>query len=637
MCAIIGVLQKKQPVDEMVLRSMQKILFHRGPDDNGIEIFDFNQNSRNNEYNHIGVAFNRLSIRDLSQTGHQPMWDDHHQVMIAMNGEIYNADELRKGLITKGVSFKGTSDTEVLLHLFIREGLENTLKHLDGAFAICIWDNSLQTMYLVRDRIGEKPLYYYQKEGLFLFASEYKAFYCHPSFKAELNEDGAAEYFMFNFPASETTLLRNVYLVRPGTYLSITSHGIRVTEYWDIPKATNNGKSLEENKAFLEQLIQKSVKRRLIADRPIGVQLSGGVDSSYVAAMVKNGCGIGIKSYAIVFNDEVTSEEKYIDFVNTHLGIESHKFQFEPKDFLNNLCATIWHYEAPMHFIGNIPLYQLNKEASKEIAIMLCGDGADECMGGYYPIWRAVNYYNRKNGLVWKGVQLKNLLKGKWHYRSLWEWFIAIHQDLTDLQAKLLFPQSYKKYIKTAYHARHLVRKRYDRGDFVHDILCYEMRTYMLDTLLRGDKMAMAASIELRAPLLMPEIVEFLQTVPSEQLVSEKYETMRGTKVILKCLCADEYGEDFAYRQKLGLDMPQQTYWQDDNVRKYVETQLLPSIKKRGFCNYDYVFSIWQNIPNIKSCYDPDLTLIWKMMNFEIWAQQYLDKSPIESNPNNRL
>lgn len=634
MCAIMGILQRSNPIENTILCSMQKLLYHRGPDDRGIETFDFTPYNDSNEYNYAGVAFNRLSIRDLSLKGHQPMWDANHQVMIAMNGEIYNADELRNELKSQGSIFIGTSDTEVLMHLYIRCGLEETLKRLDGAFAICIWDSRLQTIYLVRDRIGEKPLYYYQNKGLFLFASEYKAFYCHPDFKAELNEDGAAEYFMFNFPTSETTLLKNVYLVRPGTYLSITNQSTTVTEYWDIPKATDNGKSIEENKATLKQLIHKSVERRLVADKPIGIQLSGGVDSSYVAAMVKKGCNMDIKSYAIVFDDSVTSEEKYIDYVNDHLNIKTHKLKFEPKDFLNNLQSSIWHYEAPMHFTGNIPLYQLNKEASKEIAIMLCGDGADECMGGYYPVWRAVNYYNKGNGLVWKGVQLKNLLQGKWHYRSLWEWFIAIQQDLTDEQAKHLFPHSYKKFIKTAYRARYKVKERYDRGSFVHDILCYEIRTYMLDTLLRGDKMAMAASIELRAPLLMPELVEFLQTIPSEQLVTEKETVMRGTKVVLKSLCADEYGEDFAYRQKLGLDMPEQTYWQDKNIRKYVETQLLPSIKKRGICNYEYVLSIWNNIPAIHSCYNPDLTLIWKVMNFEIWAQQYLDNSPLESKPN---
>lgn len=634
MCAIIGILQKNQQVEETVLCSMQKILYHRGPDDGGIELLEFKQASPSNEYNHIGVAFNRLSIRDLTQAGHQPMWDENHEVMVTMNGEIYNADELRDELISQGLSFKGKSDTEVLLHLYGQRGLDCALKCIDGAFAICVWDSRTQILYLVRDRIGEKPVYYYKKEGLFLFASEYKAFYCHPDFKAELNEDGAAEYFLFNFPTSETTLLKNVYLVRPGTYIKITNKGTEAVEYWDIPKAKDNGKTLEENKAKLKQLIHKSVTRRLVADKPIGIQLSGGVDSSYVAAMVKRGCNTDIKSYAIVFDDKVTSEEKYIDYVNRQLNIGTHKLLFEPKDFLSNLQSSIWYYEAPMHFTGNIPLYQLNKGAAKEISIMLCGDGADECMGGYYPIWRAVNYYNRKKGLVWKGVQIKNLLRGRWHYRSLWEWFIAIQQDLTDEQAKQLFPGSYKKYLKTAYDARRLVRKRYDRGNFVHDILCYEIRTYMLDTLLRGDKMAMAASIELRAPLLMPELVEFLQTIPEDQLVSEKHEVMRGTKVILKSLCAEEYGEDFAYRQKLGLDMPEQTYWQDEKVRKYVETQLMPSIKKRGLCNYDYVISRWNNIPNIDSCYNPDLTLIWKVMNFEIWAQQYLDQSPLKSNPN---
>ena len=635
MCAIIGVLQKSQPVGKALLHSMQSILHYRGPDDGGMETFDFSLSHSCTSYHYAGVAFNRLSIRDLSNAGHQPMWDDNHQVMIAMNGEIYNADELRDELNSQGYLFRGMSDTEVLLHLYIQSGLEHALKRLDGAFAVCIWDSRVQTLYLVRDRMGEKPLYYYANGDVFLFASEYKAFYCHPAFKAELNEDGAAEYFMFNFPTSETTLLKNVYLVRPGTYLSITSQGTGVTEYWDIPQASNNGKSIEENKAILKQLLVKSVKRRLVADKPIGVQLSGGVDSSYVAALVKKECSEDIKSFSIVFDDSVTSEEKYIDCVNNHLGLKSHKLQFNPKDFLHNLLSSIWHYEAPMHFTGNSPLYQLNKDASKEIAIMLCGDGADECMGGYYPIWRAVNYYKKKNGFIWKGVQLKNLVKGNGHYCSLWEWFISVHQDLTDEQARRLFPRSYKKIIKAAYRPRRLVRKRYDRGDFIHDLLCYEMRTYMLDTLLRGDKMAMAASVELRAPMLMPELVEFVQTIPADQLVTEKQVVMRGTKVILKDLCAEEYGDDFAYRQKLGLDMPLQSYWQDKEVREYVETQLLPSIKTRGICNYDYVLSIWERVPCIDNCYHPDLTLIWKVMNFEIWAQQYLDQTPIISNPNN--
>lgn len=632
MSAIIGVFQKNAHVEKSVLYSMQCLLSHRGQYKSSQYIFNVATTS-NSLWNYGGIACNTNKINlDASLI---PLWNDTHDIAIMLDGEIYNADELSNILKANGVICRNITSEEVVLQLFLLYGIDETLKLLDGAYSIAIYDKRVEKFYLVRDRLGEKPIYYYYTTNLFLFASEYKAFYCHPEFKAILNIDGFAEYLMFNFPIGETTLLKNVFLVEPGTYMVISSSEIQTITYWDIPVSKSNNNSLEENKQLLSSLIRKSIKRRIKNTSSIGVQLSGGVDSSYVAAIAKKEGANNLIGYAITFDNQIVSEEKYIDFVATKINIPTQKIQFDAKDFYNRLKDTIWHCEAPMHFTGNVPLYELNNKASNDIQIILSGDGADECIGGYRPIYRAVHYHKYKKGLIWRCVQFKNILKGKKHYSSLHEWFIAEHQDLTDEQARCLIPNYHKDYLHHSYQVRRALMKKYCSSDFTHQILCYEIRSYMLDTLLRGDKLSMASSLDLHAPLLMTELVEFLQTVPEEQLVDVSSDAMRGTKVLLKNLCADEYGDSFAYRQKLGLDMPMHEFWSYSDMRNWVEASLLPKLKEREIINYDYFVSIWSEIPNLDTCYSPHLSLVWKVLNFEIWAQQYLDDSPVNYSKNN--
>ena len=629
MCAIMGILEKASPVNESVLQNMQAILHHRGPDDTGLQTFKMPY-APYGIYNYGGVAFDRLSIRDLSQAGHQPMESADKQVVLAMNGEIYNSEELRPILLEKGVKFKGTSDSEVLLQLYLHYGMEQALQMVDGAFALCIVDLDKQKIYLSRDRFGEKPIYYYRKEDYFLFASEYKAFYCYPQFKAVLNEDAVSEYFLFRYPAGERTFLKDVYLIKPGTYIEISDKDIKEHTYWTLPKPKSNGLTLEENKRLLKELIFKSVARRLISDRPIGIQLSGGVDSSYVAAAMREFHNGEIKSFSITLDDKAISEEKYIDIVNKQMGFVPHKLKVDASVFLENWAKGTWYYEAPMQHEGNVPLLQLDNEAKKEVDILLCGDGADECMGGYDRFPRIMRYRDSKHGLIWKGVQIKNILKGKRHYGSLDEYFISLSQFLTDEQVEKLRPQTFKKDIKSAYSYRKQIMKQCHSSNSMHKYLQYEVITYMLDTLLRGDKMSMASSLEMRAPLLMTELVEFLQTVPEKQMVDWSQPFMYDSKILLKTLCADIYGEPFTYRYKVGLGLPMHQIFADSKMREYVDQTLLPGIKRRAIVDYNYIQSVWNQVSGIKSCLDTRLQVLWLVFSFEIWAQMYLDKSPLE-------
>lgn len=265
MCAIMGVLDTHNQIDKNMLETMQRALFHRGPDDAGLEIFSLDPKG-NSYISNIGVAFDRLSIRDLSMKGHQPMFFDDNSVMIAFNGEIYNSEELRPLLIEKGYTFKSNSDTEVLLKLYHCFGIDKTLSMLDGMYAICIVDFRSNSIYLIRDKIGEKPLYIYRDDHKLMFASEYKAFYAHTEFKAELDETAMDEYFMFRYTSGEQTFLKGVRNLTPGSYLKINKEGVEHHIYWKLPNIETSNKSYEECKSDFNALLQKSVKRRLISD-----------------------------------------------------------------------------------------------------------------------------------------------------------------------------------------------------------------------------------------------------------------------------------------------------------------------------------------------------------------------------------
>ncbi len=628
----MGVLDKDKQIDSKILEEMQKILYHRGPDDSGIEKFELNGNADNSLK--VGIAFDRLSIRDLSANGHQPMFSGSGDVLIAFNGEIYNSEELRPELISKGYKFNGHSDTEVILCLYQEYGLEETLKKLDGMFAICLYDKKKETVYLIRDRIGEKPLYYYQKGNLFLFASEYKAFYCHPEFKACLNEDNLDEYFLFRYISDNYTLLKGVKNMTPGHYLEIKSDGIKEFEYWSIPNSDENSMSFEENKIRLSKLIEISVKRRLISDVPVGIQLSGGVDSSYLAYVVRNHFSEPLHTFGIIFDNNFYTEEKYIDEVNDKLETIGHKYMFGPEEFLDSWEKGTWFFEAPMNHEGTLALYLLNHRAKEHVTVMLCGDGPDELLGGYgrFVLTEAELRHPIINGFL---RRLFSYLRGKPYRKSIVDSYVSQIQMISDESFRKIRPKGNKDSIKQVYKKR---RALFDNcvGKGIHKFLNYETTTWMQDILMRSDKISMASSMELRVPYLMPELIEFSTTIPSKYLVSYSFtDAMHHTKKILKSISTDIFGEKFTYRRKKGLGCPLWDYFTHPNVKMYLEEKILPGIEKRGVVEYEYIKKLWDSREkyaantNIGKSRDIQQVL-WTVFSFEIWAQMYIDSSPME-------
>lgn len=627
MCAIMGVLEGHKSVDLNVLNKMGDTLYHRGPDDSGVATFTFSDGEK-----HLngGVRFDRLSIRDLSKNGHQPMLTEDGNIFIAFNGEIYNTSDLRPLLEDKGYKFRSNSDTEVILYLYESFGIDKTVELLDGMFAICLVNMKEQRMFLVKDRIGEKPLYVYQNEDVFMFASEYKAFYCHPQFKAELDDESVDEYFMFRYVAGNKIFLKGVENLEPGSYLEIKTDGIKKHKYWDIPDSKPNGLTFEENKENVRNLIEKSTVRRLIADVPVGIQLSGGVDSSYLASVVGKLVEEPLHTFGITFANEKFSEEKWIDVVNDKFGFEPHKYEFQPKDFIDYWKKSIWYFEAPQNHEGTMAMCHLNKEAKKQVTVMLCGDGPDELMGGYDRMKRIYGFMPGKQS--WYGLKNLALRYSKFyhhrnHVESTDDLYISLSQWIKDDCFVQLRPKAGRKAIKKVYNRRKAILNE-TAGKGMRKYMNYEAKTYMLDILMRTDKIAMASSLEVRPPYLMPELIEYITTIPDDQLVSNT-----KSKQILKSLCEDVYGMEFTYHHKMGLTYPFLDYYTSDEVSDYVEKRLMPKIKERGVVDYAYVRSLWDQRFDwkTKGKYDWQwLNALWCVFSFEIWAQMYLDSAPIE-------
>lgn len=611
MVPIIGMLVK-QSVDDTIIHSMQSLLSYRRDDYQKDDFVQFT-NSSIGDYHYVGVVGNNVCKSDI---------------LITIVGAIYNAEELYMHIDAGQLDIAKKNDANLFLQLYQLYGFKKALRMLDGAFAISLLDFKRQVLYIARDRIGIKPIYYYRKNDIFLFASEYKAFYCHPQFKAELNEDAVSEYFIFRYPAGELTFLKDVFLVKPSTYLEITADKFSEHSYWELPRPNTNKLTFEENKKKLKDFISKSVSRRLKRDGSIGVQLSGGVDSSYIAAIMREQIDGEIKSYSIVMEDKNISEEEYIDVVNETQNLAPHKLLLDANVFLQNWERSTWFYESPLQHEGNVPLLQLNNEASREVSVLFCGDGADECMGGYNRFATIMQYRNLRQRLCWCRNQLINFIKGRRFYKSLDEYFISLSQFLTNDEIMALRPDTYNRDIKRAYRNRKKIISSCHSVSGVHHYLEYEIATYLRDTLLRGDKMASASNLEMRAPLLMHELIEFLQTIPEKYLVDLHKGYDYNTKIILKSLCSDVFGVEFTYRKKVGLGVPMHTILNDKGVRTYVENHLLPGIKRRKIVDYNYVKSIWEQVPTFTSNADTRIQVLWLAFSFEIWAQLYLDSNP---------
>lgn len=654
MCGISGFYNfDGAPADASILHRMTDIQRHRGPDDQGFRLFSL-KSGRSLAYApevppapssafEGGVGFNRLSILDLSMRGHQPMANDSETVLLAFNGEIYNANDYRPMLEANGYRFRSRTDTEVILRLYEEFGIEGCVHRLNGMFAFVIIDLRSGEIHIVRDQFGIKPMYYARVGNSLLFASEAKGIMAWPGFPREIDPAMLDEYLLFRYNAGEGFLLRGIKQLRPGHRLRVMAGGeVRIHRYHEIPPVVAERMTEQEALDRFEAEFEAGVKRQLISDRKLGLQLSGGIDSSLVASHARQRAGQDMEAFSIVFNDEAMSERKWIDQCAKATGTISYMYPLTPDYFFAHLRRAAWHYDSPINLGNAVGLYMLAERAAKHVTVMLTGDGADELMGGYPRFFMAaLRPLARpflpmlRNMPVIGGKIARNFDMPRG--RDNVGWFIAHSTAMREWQVRHLRPD--------ADLSGPMERRRDIFGpassSFVDDCTRYEMETFMVELLIRQDKMTMAHSLETRVPFLDRETVNLALRLPTSLRVQPQFRlegsVESGTKILLKKLSERRFGRDFTYRRKMGFGLPLAEFIRDRRFQELWNDSLRPTLARRGWVEADVADGWVRQIVSGVHGRDSAVAAVWatealwSIVSLEIWAQECLDMKTLSA------
>lgn len=618
MCGIAGFVNRDgAPADPAVLAAMTDTIRHRGPDDRGEMCLSIRGGAPD-----TGIGFHRLNILDLSLHGHQPMANADGSVVLAFNGEIYNAFDFRPELEAAGYQFRSRTDTEVILYLYERYGLDGMLDRLNGMFAIVIADRRRHEVHLVRDHFGIKPMYWVDTGTSVLFASEAKAFLAHPAFRPEIDEANVDELLAFRYVAGETTIMKGVRQLRPGHRLRIAPDGVSTVRYWAVPDRPDKV-SLTRDAAVeqLDHLLRRSVKSQLLSDVKVGCQLSGGIDSSLVTVFARSHCAADLDTFSVVFADPKFSEDRWVTQAAAAARADSHRFMFTEASFLTPLERASWHMDQPISHPNSLGIWLLAQRSRELVTVLLSGEGADETFAGYTRFFYAhlrPTYGRAAKTLAWVpsvGERLSRHFDG-----DPVETFIRTTQFQPTAKLEALRPGA----DLAPALARRAALFAEGRADHLSNCLKYEMQTYLVDLLLRQDKMTMAHGLENRVPFLDRHVVEFARSLPAEHLVGVGVPVtggMRGTKVLVKDLARRSFDDAFVYRWKSGFSLPLAQYFRSAPFIEMMEERLLPGMQRRGLVDVAAVRSLWR-----RSLSAPSLTeSFWIPVSLELWAQQFID------------
>ncbi len=621
---------------------MADAIRHRGPDDQGFRLFSL-EAGKSAEFRRESpppptpafpgaVGFNRLSILDLSEHGHQPMCNADGSVFIVYNGEVYNAFDYTAELEAAGFRFRSRSDTEVILYLYERYGFEGMLERLNGMFAIVIVDLNKGELHIARDHLGVKPLYWTMVGSggagrTFMFASEVKAFLSHPAFRAELDEENLDEYLTFRYCASDRYLLKHVKQLPPGHRLRLTHSGVTVSRYWQVSDPQKIAMSPDEALDGLDRLLRDSVKSQLLSDVKVGCQLSGGIDSSLVSVFARSHFDADMDTFSVVFQDQAYSEERWMTQAAVRANADSHRFMFTERVFFDNLDRATWHLDQPLNHPNSLGIDLLARRSRELVTVLLSGEGADELFGGYLRYYYAAM---RPRAMPWLGMLSRLPGVGR-KFTSIFG-----EHSMSDADV-FIMASAYQRAVDLlsarpgADLARVMQRRRdifaEGRSDHLSNCLKYDLQTYLVDLLVRQDKMTMSHSLENRVPFLDRPLVDFVRTLPSNFLIGSSLRLrdsrMRNTKVILKRLAARVFDDQFVYRPKSGFSLPLTHYYAQPEFRELMEDRLLPGLRKRGLVREDILASWWRQASGMSQRISETL---WIYIAFELWAQRFLDQ-----------
>ena len=648
MCGILGSISFKNQYkfNHEEFDNALKLLNHRGPDDSHIIAG-----------NNFIFGHQRLSIIDLSISARQPMVSSCGNYSLVFNGEIYNFEEIREDLIKKGYVFNTSSDTEVLLNSFIEYGIE-CIDLFIGMFAFAVHDESLNVTYIVRDRLGIKPLYYFKNDEKLIFSSEIKSILkLESDINREINMDAISSYFSFRYPILNDTFFKDIFSLPPASYMKISDSNIELVEYWNASQKFKEQEADRGEKYYIEKLqrlLESAVKYRMIADVPIGSYLSGGVDSSIISAIMAKNSDRPIKTYTIGFKEDGYNEFDYANIIKNKYKTDHTEILLSEEDYFKNLTSLIGFKDAPLSVPNEVPLYMMTKELKKSITVVLSGEGADEIFGGYGRIFRSPHDYNRIKNIdnlelseEEKNKLCENFIKKytKSFFNSELEHFYNIY-SYTSIEEKkdLLSKDIDLKAIDEKFHNKIMSFFNELKDDSYYNKIMYTFeKIHLLGLLQRVDITTMAASVEARVPFVDHRLVEFAFTIPtkykikwnnekskeeSKLLMSDKIsEEFDTPKYILKKAYEGTIPDSILYRKKVGFPAPLHS-WLGGNFNKYAKKILLSKkATKRGIYNIE---KIKEWLESNRLATDHGFAMkIWMLINIELFMLKYFDAKSI--------
>ena len=626
MCGINGIAfstRSARQVSADGLVRMRDVQHHRGPDDGGIFV-DGN----------IGLGHRRLAIVDPKH-GVQPMMNGDH--LIVYNGEVYNHADSRSELIERGHTFENRSDTETILHLYQEFG-RDCVQHLRGMFAFAIWDKQTRELFIARDRFGVKPLYYvHDFEGNLFFGSEIKTILEAGGIRPEVNFNALPDQFANHGTSGDETLFAGVRRLLPGHTMSWTDGKLDVREYWDLSfEPKHEPRSDAEYIEEWREMFRKAVELRLMADVPLGMFLSGGIDSSAIAAMMSTMVAEPIKTFSVAFNERDANEFEYARLVARTFGTDHHEITITPEQFFGALPNLVWHEDEPIGFLASVPLYFVSKLAAEHVKVVLTGEGADETLAGYGRYAKALQLLNY--GEKYESVTpsfLRNAVRGGVATlpggigRKLGRTFLSREADIENLFFDNfgVFPKALQKELfsretrerfadENPYVRQNAWLEKCDAEDVLNQLLYVDTKTYLHELLMKQDQMSMAASIESRVPFLDHKLVEFTARMPREM-------KLRGstTKWILREAMKGILPVEILERPKMGFPVPVGQWFRSDYKNIVDEFVLGERAAARGIFNADFV----KNLVAKHNSGENHDERIWALLNFEIWMRRVID------------